>query len=135
MSATVTLARREGDVAFEGLPAATLSADLMERLVVACKTRRVHDFLRDFDKNGLKRIEPSQAVRALSACGVLLSKADVKELTAAYTGSVSTHAGAARRRSHARPPAHLPARSPHPPLALSSIARARPRRTASSSTS
>ena len=26
-------------------------------------------------------------MRALNACGVLLSKADVKELTAAYTGS------------------------------------------------
>ena len=49
MSATATLSRRDGDAAFEGLPAATLSTDLMERLVVACKTRRVHDFLRDFD--------------------------------------------------------------------------------------
>jgi len=89
MSATATLAARVDDVAFEGLPPATLSTDLMERLVVACKTRRVHDFLRDFDKQGLKRIEPSQAVRALSNCGVVLSKADVAELTAAYTGSVS----------------------------------------------
>ena len=98
MSATATLARRDGDAAFEGQPTATLSTDLMERLVVACKTRRVHDFLRDFDKHGLKRIEPAQAVRALNACGVLLSKADVKELTAAYTGSVSARA----RRGGAR---------------------------------
>ena len=93
MSATATLAARSGDAAFEGRAPATLSTDLMERLVVACKTRRVHDFLRDFDKHGLKRVEPAQAVRALSACGVLLSKADVKELTAAYTGAVSGGGG------------------------------------------
>ena len=65
------------DAAFEGLVRSPLSADLMERLVVATKTRRVHDFLRDFDKLGLKRVVPQQAMRALSACGVTLSRQDI----------------------------------------------------------
>lgn len=101
-SATATLSSRVGDAAFEGLPAGTLSTDLLERLVVGVKTRRVHDFLRDFDKLGLKRIAPSQAVRALSACGISLSKKDVKELTDAYTGTVS-----AWRLAAADPPASV----------------------------
>jgi len=31
---------------------------LIERLAVNASKRRIHDFLRDFDKHGLKRIFP-----------------------------------------------------------------------------
>ena len=64
------------DSAFENHSRPGISTELMERLVVMSKKRRVHDFLRDFDKLGLKRLVPEQAFRALSVCGINLSKKD-----------------------------------------------------------
>jgi len=72
------------DSAFENHPRPGISTELMERLVVMSKKRRVHDFLRDFDKLGLKRLVPEQAFRALSVCGINLSKKDQVSTTFYY---------------------------------------------------
>ena len=53
-----------------------LPQGLIERLFDLCKRANVHAFLADFDKRNLKRIRGDEAVRALSAAGLAVDKAD-----------------------------------------------------------
>lgn len=62
-----------------------LPQGLIERLFDLCKRANVHAFLADFDKRNLKRIRGDEAVRALSAAGLAVDKADESALMEAYT--------------------------------------------------
>lgn len=63
-----------------------MSVDLIEKISTFVGRCHVGAFLRDFDKLGLRRIDPMQAVRALSQAGLQLSKAEQDQLMSAYTG-------------------------------------------------
>ena len=103
-----------------------MSVDLIEKISTFVGRCHVGAFLRDFDKLGLRRIDPMQAVRALSQAGLQLSKSEQDQLMSAYTGedgkfsyddflgdgaplsSLSRGPRRARRRAHARPPPATP---------------------------
>jgi hypothetical protein len=62
-----------------------MERDLIEKLSVAATRVNFSQFMRDFDKHNLRSIRPDEAVRALSAAGVNLTKAEQEAVTAAYT--------------------------------------------------
>jgi hypothetical protein len=59
---------------------------LLEKLAVFFARTHVHPFFTDFDKKNCRRILPDQGVRALSAAGLNLTKAEQDQVQAAYTG-------------------------------------------------
>ncbi len=63
-----------------------METDLIEELTVFVSRCNVEAFLRDFDKMGLRKILPSQAVRALSQAGLTLAPAEAASVMATYTG-------------------------------------------------
>jgi hypothetical protein len=64
-----------------------METDLIEKLATFVSRCNVEAFLRDFDKRGLRKILPSQAIRALSQAGLNLSTQEASAVMTSYTGN------------------------------------------------
>ena len=85
LSATATTT----DAAFEGAARPAVSTDLLERLVVAARTRRIHDFFRDFDKLGLVSVISARG-RGTRRCAPLTDE-DAPRAAASSTRCLRRH--------------------------------------------
>ena len=63
-----------------------METDLIEKISTFVARCNVEAFLRDFDKMGLRKILPLQAIRALSQAGLNLSSAEADAVMACYSG-------------------------------------------------
>jgi hypothetical protein len=63
-----------------------MDTDLLEKISTFVARCNVSAFLRDFDKMGLRRILPTQAIRALSQAGLTLSAQEGAQVMEAYSG-------------------------------------------------
>lgn len=60
-------------------------AALLEKLAVFSARTHILPFLRDFDKRNVRRITPSEGIRALLAAGLTLSEDEQTQVKDAYT--------------------------------------------------